>query len=54
LSVIESAHSLFTDEVKRLLPKYKFVPATIDDVKVRMAVELPFEFKLDPKGGGGL
>ena len=48
--VLESSHALFTDEVKKILPRYKFIPAEIGSRKVRMHVNLPFDFVLN-KGG---
>ncbi len=53
VKILESTNSLFSDEVKKVLSKYNFVPAQIGARKVRLEVVLPFEFKLDPKGGGG-
>jgi TonB family protein len=46
LRIIESSNVLFTEEVKKVLPKYTFVPAQIGMRKVPMLVELPFEFQL--------
>lgn len=48
--VLESSNKLFDEEVKRVLPRYKFIPAEIGSRKVRMHVNLPFEFTLS-KGG---
>jgi TonB family protein len=42
--VIQSTNNLFTEEVLRVLPNYNFIPASIGSRKVRMHVNLPFEF----------
>jgi protein TonB len=46
LKVVESTNELFTAEVRRVLSKYKFIPAEVGRRKVRMHVELPFEFRM--------
>lgn len=48
--VVESSHSLFSAEVQKILPRYKFIPAEVGNRKVPVYVQLPFEFTLD--GGG--
>jgi TonB family protein len=49
---VESAsHPLFEEAVKKVLPRYQFIPAEIDGRLVRMVVRLPFEFRM--AGGGG-
>ncbi len=45
--VIKSDDSLFTAEVRAVVPQMLFAPAEISARKVRMYVQLPFEFKLD-------
>jgi periplasmic protein TonB len=45
--IVESSNQLFDVEVKKVLPKYRFVPAEIGSRKVPMYVQLPFEFRLD-------
>jgi protein TonB len=48
--VVEATNTLFVEEVKKVLPKYNFIPAEIGSRKVRMHVQLPFDFVLN-KGG---
>jgi protein TonB len=48
--IIESTNPLFSEEVRKVLPSYKFLPAEIGSRKVRMHVNLPFDFILN-KGG---
>jgi protein TonB len=50
--VVESSNPLFTESVRKILPRYKFIPAEIGSKKVRMHVQLPFKFELTGKGGG--
>jgi protein TonB len=50
LKILESSHPLFTEEVRKILPKYHYIPAEIGGRKVRMHVNQPFDFVL---GGGG-
>jgi protein TonB len=50
--VVESTNPLFSDAVKKILPKYNFIPAEIGSRKVRMHVNLPFDFVLKGRGGG--
>ena len=50
--VLESTNSLFSDEVRKVLPKYNFIPAEMQGVKVRMVAQQLFEFQLTGRGGG--
>ena len=43
----ESSHDLFTQSVRAVLPSLRFTPAEVGRRKVRMLVELPFEFRLN-------
>jgi protein TonB len=43
----EAAHGLFANAVRAVLPSLRFKPAEAGGHKVRMLVELPFEFRLD-------
>ena len=52
LRIVESSHALFSESVQKVLSRYRFIPAEIGGNKVRMHVELPFIFALEPKGGG--
>jgi periplasmic protein TonB len=45
--VRESGHDLFEQSVRAVLPALRFVAAEVEGRKVRMLVELPFEFRLD-------
>lgn len=45
-TVLESTHVGFTDAVRNVLPKLRFVPATIGSRKVRILVQQPFSFSL--------
>jgi protein TonB len=45
--VRESSHDLFTQAVRGVLPSLRFAPAELGGRKVRMLVDLPFEFRLD-------
>lgn len=42
----ESSHDLFAEAVRAVLPSLRFVPAEAGGRKVRMLVDLPFEFRL--------
>jgi periplasmic protein TonB len=42
----ESSHDLFAQSVRAILPALRFVPAEAGGRKVRMVVDLPFEFRL--------
>lgn len=44
--IIESTHSLFSEEVRRILPRYRFNPAEIGGRKVPVHVQMPFDFTL--------
>jgi protein TonB len=45
--VREAAHELFADAVRAVLPALRFRAAEAGGHRVRMLVELPFEFRLD-------
>lgn len=48
--VLRSTHPLFDDEVRQVLRRYRFEPATIDGQKVKQVVVLPFDFACcDPR-----
>jgi protein TonB len=42
----ESSHDLFTHAVRAVIPSLRFTPAEAGGRRVRMLVELPFEFRL--------
>ncbi|HYD52095.1 MAG TPA: energy transducer TonB [Gemmatimonadaceae bacterium] len=44
--VISSAHDLFTESVKNILPRLRFKPAEVGGRKVRMLVQQPFMFSI--------
>ncbi|MFN2567782.1 MAG: TonB family protein [Gemmatimonadaceae bacterium] len=44
--VRESSHDLFSDAVRAVLASLRFRPAEVGGRKVRMLVDLPFEFRL--------
>lgn len=46
LTILESTHPLFTQEVRAALPRMRFIPAEIGGRRVRMLVQLPFTFTL--------
>jgi protein TonB len=46
VTVRESSHDLFTQAVRAVLPALQFAPAEAGGRKVRMLVDLPFEFRL--------
>jgi len=43
----ESSHDLFAQSVRAVLPSLRFTPAEAGGRKVRMLVDLPFEFRLN-------
>jgi periplasmic protein TonB len=43
----ESSHELFSQAVRAVLPSLRFTPAEVGGRRVRMLVELPFEFRLN-------
>ena len=45
--VRESSHDLFAHAVRAVLPALRFRPAEVGGRKVRMLVDLPFEFRLN-------
>jgi len=47
LVILESAHPLFTEAVRRALPKSRFLPAEVGGTLVRQLVQQPFRFGLD-------
>jgi protein TonB len=44
--VLEASHAGFESAVRDVLPRLRFRPAEVDARKVRMLVEMPFEFTL--------
>ena len=44
--VLESDHDLFTQEVKKALPKMRFIAAEVGGRKVKMWVQQAFQFQL--------
>jgi protein TonB len=44
--VLKSTHQLFTDAVRKQLPKYRFLPAEVGGRKVKQLVQLPFSFSI--------
>jgi periplasmic protein TonB len=44
--VISSPHDAFTASVRSVLPRYRYVPAEVDNRKVRVWVQQRFQFKL--------
>lgn len=47
LTVLETAHPLFADAVRRVLPRLRFLPAEAHGRKVRQLVQQPFVFGLN-------
>lgn len=47
LVFLESAHPMFSDAVRRALPKVRFLPAESGGRRVRQLVQQPFRFGLD-------
>jgi hypothetical protein len=45
-SIIETTDERFAEEVRKVLPSYRFVPAQLNGRPVRMHVNLPFQFSL--------
>jgi protein TonB len=46
VTIRESSHDLFAQAVRAVLPSLRFAPAEAGGRKVRMLVDLPFEFRL--------
>lgn len=46
LEIRESTHDLFTRAVRDALPRFRFAPAEANGRRVRVLVEMPFEFSL--------
>jgi len=46
IAILSSAHAALERAVRDVLPRYRFRPAEADGKRVRMLVELPFEFAL--------
>lgn len=44
--VLKSTHQLFTDAVKKDLPRMRFLPAEVGGKKVKQLVQLPFSFSI--------
>jgi protein TonB len=47
IAIRESSHDLFAEAVRAVLPSLRFTPAVTGGRKVRMLVDLPFEFRLN-------
>ena len=47
INIHESSHDLFSQSVRAILPALRFVPAEAGGRRVRMLVDLPFEFRLN-------
>jgi protein TonB len=47
VAIRESAHDLFAQAVRAVIPSLRFVPAEAGGRRVRMLVDLPFEFRLN-------
>lgn len=47
LVILESAHPLFSEAVRRALPRTRFLPAEVGGRRVRQLVQQPFRFGLD-------
>ncbi|MFN2400591.1 MAG: energy transducer TonB [Gemmatimonadaceae bacterium] len=45
--VLKSSHDLFTSSVRSVLPQFRFYPAETGGRKVKMFVQLPFQFALN-------
>jgi hypothetical protein len=50
--IVESSNPMFSESVRKVLQRYNFIPAEIGSRKVRMHVNLPFDFVLKGRGGG--
>ena len=46
LRILQSDHQLFSDAVRQVLPKLRFIPAEVGGTKVRQLVQQPFRFGL--------
>jgi protein TonB len=44
--VVRASHDLFAAAVKSVLPRMRFIPATVGDRKVRQLVQQPFSFAI--------
>jgi protein TonB len=44
--VVRSTHDLFAAAVRNVLPRMRFIPATVGDRKVRQLVQQPFSFAI--------
>ena len=47
--VLEASHARFENAVRDVLPRLRFRAAEIGDSKVRMLVQMPFEFSIDTR-----
>jgi TonB family protein len=52
--IIEASHPLFAAAVREALPRMKFRPAAMGNMRVRQLVELPFGFHIRPTDGSDL
>ncbi len=46
VAIVESTHELFERAVRDVLPRMRFHPASVGARRVRMLVEMPFEFRV--------
>ncbi len=46
VAIVESSHDLFERAVRDVLPRMRFQPASVGNRRVRMLVEMPFEFRV--------
>jgi len=47
--VVQSDHDLFTNAVREVMPRLRFMPAEARGHKVRQLVRLPFRFDVNPE-----
>jgi TonB family protein len=53
LKIVETSNPLFSEEVRKVLGRYRFNPAEVNGRKVPMHVQLPFDFRLTTDSRGG-
>jgi hypothetical protein len=44
--VVRATHDLFATSVRNALPRMRFIPAAVGEVKVRQLVQQPFSFAI--------
>lgn len=52
--VVQSDHDLFTNSVREVMPRLRFMPAEARGHKVRQLVRLPFRFDVNPESQSGM